>query len=374
MEEKSKIKTVPLSDKDVDASDEYDDLTDEQRLLKFLTEQDDQDAQSEELTQAIARLEAEFFSEEDTENDLHEFDDYVFKSGSKNQAMHQSALQGLQEPRLKQLGAISGKHIRDFVSDHMELSDPVELDDDEIIKAISQDYRQYKGLEDQRTTGTHTNELVRKHLSDAVPAPNMKEHRSRQAKQKFANSIVSWYYKSLKDNDYSLEKFKNKTVLQEAVDQRLIGEFRAAQMALNLSPKDASVYFDRLRDRAFGTENKIEAIEKVEKLVAPTVAPALYKEREDEAETPAAFMIRVYGSWAQTGLTRRAIGDLDPTLIRALYREDIPSEIDRLFPKSLGGRPKKKLSQQEQEAEVEKKRAANRERVRKHRERQRNLQ
>ncbi len=131
---------------------------------------------------------------------------------------------------------------------------------------------------------------------------------------------------------------------------------------------------DQVEKRDFQERIMKRALQADDATSFPTEAPELYVDRKDETEPPAKFLMRVYKKWAKTGLTRRSIGNLDPTLIRALYREDIPVEIDQMFPKSPGGRPKKSRSLEEEAAARKKRREANREQVRKHRERKRNPQ
>ena len=182
------------------------------------------------------------------------------------------------------------------------------------------------------------------------------------AAEKVAKDAAFWYHNIL-------EFINNRTDgSQETLRADLISHFRATVEALGLDKSGTQEFLDSIVTEVIAAEEGMQAPE------PPSVAPELYVERKDETESAAAFMTRVYGRWAGTSLTRRKIGDLDPTLVRTLYREDIPPEIDKLFPKSSGGRPKKKRSPGEEEEALEKKRAAGRERARKHRERQRNPQ
>jgi hypothetical protein len=168
-----------------------------------------------------------------------------------------------------------------------------------------------------------------KRVKDDLP-PN-------QERQKFAIEVVSWLDILLKDNKYSQDELKKRTVLEEAVKQNLVCEFRAALQTLDIPEADIPKFFDTIRDAFLPA-----GIEEGPNINVPSKAPELYAERTDKSEKPEAFLVRVYEDLTGTPerpakITRSHIKAWDKNLYDALYkRRKLIANFDILLPKAQG--------------------------------------
>lgn len=157
-------------------------------------------------------------------------------------------------------------------------------------------------------------------------------------RQKFAFWLISCYDNLLEDNSYSHEELGKRTVLEEALEQRLVGEFRAARAKLNQSPEEALAFHARIRNRAVEHPSEPKGTDSSR----PKVVPALYKDRPNKAQSAYAFLVEHYKMWLGTDqkpaeIYRSQIRNWDKGLYQALYakRNDIPN-FDTLLPPSKG--------------------------------------